>query len=116
MNSLLDCRSGRSAAGGGARRLAALWLALVALGAIAHAYAVPVDDAVSDALDGFDDADDDELALDQEVRTVTDQRGRGESRKRYCTFSNLFYFVCVLLPCYTLDLFHDFFLFHGCWV
>lgn len=89
MDSLHHYRSGRSTAGERFRRLATLWLALTALSAMARAYAVPVDAAVPDELDAFD-ADDDELALDQEVRTVTDHRRLGESRKCYCGFSNLF--------------------------
>lgn len=94
MNSFLDCRRG-------ARRLAALWLALAALAAGARA--APRDDADPDALDAFDDADD-ELALDQEVRTVTDQHELGESRKRDCAFSNTFCSFCVVLLRCTTEL------------
>lgn len=99
----MDSRSGRSTGGGGARRLAALWLALAALGAVAHAYAVPVDDPVAGALDAFDDADDDELALDQEVRVVTDQRELGESRKRV-VFQIIFISFVFLPSCFILGL------------
>lgn len=63
------------------------------LSAVAHAHAMPADDGEGEALDAFDDADDDELALDQEVRTVTDQRGLGESRKRYCGFQIFFFLL-----------------------
>lgn len=88
----------RSTAGGGAGRLAALWLAVAALSGhwVANAYAAPADDAAPDAFDALDAFGDDELALDQEVRTVIDHRGAGESRKCYCGFCNVFF--CVLLP------------------